>query len=276
MRPEKRRTLSTEIRESLNHPVIDSDGHLREFTPQVLDYLKKVAGRKLHDEYVETYVKPRQNRELKMTGDYAKDEAPSLEERRYGRIRRPSWWGIPTKSTLDAASPFLPELLVDRMEELGMDFNIMYPTWGLVTGAIPVDEHRLAMTRAVNEMHAEVYNRPWSHRLCVPAVIPTHKPEEALEELDHCVNNLGFKAIMIPAMVARPIQKLYDKYPGIEEDLPDGRWQDCYGLDSEYDYDPVWQKCMDLGVAVTSHGAAVDRWLWKNRSIRMSFLLSRS
>jgi len=121
MRVQKRRTRSTEIQEQLDHPVIDCDGHLCEFTPQVLEYLEKVAGRKLVDEYTEQYVN---NRTLKMTGDYARDQGPSMEERRYGRVRRSGWWGIPTHNPWDAASPFLPELLVDRMEGLGMDFNM--------------------------------------------------------------------------------------------------------------------------------------------------------
>jgi hypothetical protein len=26
-------------------------------------------------------------------------------------------------------------------------------------------------------------------------------------------------------------------------------WYDVLGLDSEYDYDPVWKKCVELGMA---------------------------
>ena len=31
-------------------------------------------------------------------------------------------------------------------------------------------------------------------------------------------------------------------------------YQDCFGIDSPYDYDPVWQACIDLGVAPTFQG----------------------
>ena len=35
---------SKEIRQRLDHPVIDSDGHWREFEPIAMDYLRDVAG----------------------------------------------------------------------------------------------------------------------------------------------------------------------------------------------------------------------------------------
>ena len=30
-------------------------------------------------------------------------------------------------------------------------------------------------------------------------------------------------------------------------------WYDVLGIDSDYDYDPVWQKCRELGIAPTFH-----------------------
>jgi hypothetical protein len=33
-------------------------------------------------------------------------------------------------------------------------------------------------------------------------------------------------------------------------------WIDLLALDSEYDYDPVWQRCVELGVAVTTHSGS--------------------
>ena len=30
-------------------------------------------------------------------------------------------------------------------------------------------------------------------------------------------------------------------------------YQDVIGLDSEYDYDPVWAKCLELGIAPSFH-----------------------
>ena len=36
-------------------------------------------------------------------------------------------------------------------------------------------------------------------------------------------------------------------------------WHEVFGIDSLYDYDPVWQKCVDVGIAPTSNGAAATR-----------------
>ena len=35
-------------------------------------------------------------------------------------------------------------------------------------------------------------------------------------------------------------------------------WFDSFGLDSAYDYDPVWAKAQELGFAVTCHGGLGD------------------
>jgi len=41
------------------------------------------------------------------------------------------------------------------------------------------------------------------------------------------------------------------------------RYVDVLGLDNEQDYDPLWQACVELGVAVTFHDGAVS---WQNRA----------
>jgi predicted TIM-barrel fold metal-dependent hydrolase len=267
-----RRTASTEVREGLDHPVVDCDGHLREFLPEWLDYMVRVGGREWADRYLKKVGADLAERKpvgLGPNRDFAEAAVYTLEERRRGRIRRGPWWGMPVASAVDCASPYLPTLLVSRMEELGMDYLITYPTWGLTVHTIPDDEDRLIATRAVNLMHAEVWNSPpeIAYRVHVPAVIPMHTPTEAIAELEYCVQTLGYKAVKIPALVPRPINALLEQFPGLIDCKPDGWWADYYGLDSEYDYDPFWQRCVDLGVAVTCHGAAAYGFPWKNRSI---------
>jgi hypothetical protein len=272
MRAPQRRTRSTEIRESLDHPIVDCDGHLREFLPEWLDYMIKVGGRAWADRYLKKVGADLQEKKPAGLGpnqDFGSALKYTADQRRAGRIRRGPWWGMPVANPVDCASPYTPRLLVSRLDELGMDYLITYPTWGLTVHTIPDPEDRLIATRAVNLMHSEVWNgdSAIAYRAHVPAVIPMNHPQEAIAELEHCVTQLGFKAIKIPAMVPRPIRALAEKYPGIEEYRPDGTWADCYGLDSEYDYDLFWQRCVDLKVAVTCHGAAAYGFHWKNRSI---------
>ena len=81
-----------------------------------------------------------------------------------------------------------------------------------------------------------------------------HTPEEAVAELEHSVRELGLKVASIPPGVAHP-------WPAHPEAFPAAQLVDRFGIDSRYDYDPVWQAFVDLGVAVTSHGAVGLRYL---------------
>ena len=38
-------------------------------------------------------------------------------------------------------------------------------------------------------------------------------------------------------------------------------WYDVLGLDSDYDYDAVWAKCVELGIAPTFHSASSSQGL---------------
>ena len=82
------------------------------------------------------------------------------------------------------------------------------------------------------------------------AVIPMHTPAEAVDQLEYVVRQLGLKAVMMASYVKRPI-------PYVAKHHPDAAkytyWMDTFGIDSEYDYDPVWAKCRELGIAPTFH-----------------------
>jgi hypothetical protein len=77
------------------------------------------------------------------------------------------------------------------------------------------------------------------------AVVPTTTPDEALAELDHAVLQLGFRSVMFNDLVLRPA----DSGGGIAR-------CDLLALDSDHDYDPLWARCVELGVAVTVHSGA--------------------
>ena len=53
---------------------------------------------------------------------------------------------------------------------------------------------------------------------------------------------------MVASVVPRTV-----KASAEDGDKERATWIDCLGLDSEYDYDPLWRKCMDLGIAPTAH-----------------------
>jgi predicted TIM-barrel fold metal-dependent hydrolase len=225
---------SQEIRSRLNHPVIDSDGHIVEFLPAYFDYLKQVGGAGMVDRFA-----------AGKTGRVAVDGtkgwyASTPEERAVSRPTRPVWWGTPTRNTLDRATSTLPRLLYKRLDEFGLDFSILYPSVGLVFGHFEDIELRQAACRAYNKYQSETF-REFSDRLAPVAVIPMHTPQEAIAELEHAVRELRMKAILMPSYVLR--QRADGK----------GTWYDNFCLDSQFDYDPVWAKCIELGVPPTFH-----------------------
>ncbi|NRA08602.1 MAG: amidohydrolase family protein [Myxococcales bacterium] len=247
-------TKSQQIRSQLDHPVIDCDGHLVEVLPHFLDYLKKVGGSHMAEAF---------GASLRGGPRWLGGDGMDAEKRRDERRIRSSWWAMPTKNTRDCATPILPRLLHERMEELGMDFTVLYPGLGLILPTTQEDELRQATVRALNLYLADTYGE-YADRMTTAAVIPMHTPKEALAELDYAIRELGHKSISIPPGVWRPIPALHREHP---EAYPDAGWLDCYGLDSEHDYDPVWQRCQELGVAVTSHGGVVPNIPWHGRSI---------
>jgi predicted TIM-barrel fold metal-dependent hydrolase len=228
---------SKEIRKMIGHPVIDADGHWLEFGPSINDYLREVGGQKVVDSFRQRahYV----HKSLTMTP----------EERSETRRAQEAFWGVPTRNTLDRATAMLPRLLYERLDEFGFDFTVLYPTAGLALGHIAEDEIRRASCRAFNMYAARQFGE-FSDRMTPAATIPMHTPDEAIEELEYAVKELGLKVIVMSSMVPRPIPA-YQR--GSSEVGALAIWRDVFGIDSPYDYDPVWAKCVELGVMPTFH-----------------------
>jgi predicted TIM-barrel fold metal-dependent hydrolase len=236
------RSKSAAIRARLKHPIIDSDGHTAEFEPAFFDYLKDVGGGKAV-ERLKSLDSPISFRWYGMTQEEIRDH----------RVPRPHWWVHPAANTLDRATSSLPRLLHQRLDEMGLDFTIIYPSLGMFMLHLADKELRTAACRAYNNLHAEIF-REYSDRITPVAVIPMYSPQEAIAELEHAIGKLGLKTILMPAFVRRPIAAAERKSP---ETRRYAFWLDNFCLDSEYDYDPVWAKCRDLKVAPTFHSPTV-------------------
>jgi predicted TIM-barrel fold metal-dependent hydrolase len=220
------------LRARLDHPVIDSDGHLIEYLPLVRDFLVEEAGEGVAQGF-----------DCMVTSALPRVSVPDPAQRRQLGIHSAGVWGIPTRNTLDRATVMLPELMYRRLDELGIDFAVLYPTYGLTVTALPQAELRCALARALNRYYAEVY-ADFRDRLEPVAAIPTFSPDEAVAELDHAVGELGLKTVMLGGTIPRP----YDSAPDSA-----GRRIDTLGHDSLHDYDPLWRRCEELGVAPTFH-----------------------
>jgi predicted TIM-barrel fold metal-dependent hydrolase len=241
-------TSPAEVRSRLKHPVVDADGHWLEYGPVFSEQMRKVGGDKAADGFVAAQ---------KTSSDALR---MSVDERRRRRVGQQSFWNRQAENTRDRATAMMPKLLYERLDELGFDFGIIYPTAGLRLPRIADDATRRAVCRAYNTVAAD-YFRGLSDRLTPAAVIPVHTPDEAIAELEFCTRQLGSKVAMFGSNLPRPVPA------SVRDDPNTARfavWYDVLGVDSDHDYDPVWAKCLELGIAPTFHSSG------RNQGLRLS------
>ena len=224
-----------EIRARLSHPVMDADGHWLHYGPVFSEEMRKAGGEKAAEG-------------LRSVSHGTREVLTmSIAERRRRRIAQESFWSFPTKNTRDRATAMLPRLLHERLGEIGFDYAVIYPTAGGVP-RIEDAEARRAACRAFNLVTMEYFHK-LTDRLAPAAIVPVHTPEEAIEELEHATA-LGFKVAMFGSLPPRPVASAGAADP---EGARFAVWYDALGLDSAYDYDPLWQRCLDLKFAPTFH-----------------------
>src|SRR3989441_2022478 len=216
-----------QIRSSLDHPVIDGDGHWVEFDPVFAERMRKVGGDLAADGFLAA---------LKTTQDAL---GMSLAERRRRRIAQPAFWSRQAENTLDRATAMMPRLLYERLPELGTDFAIIYPTAGLRLPRIHDDATRRAVIRAHNVVTADAF-RNLGDRLTPAAIIPMHTPEEAIAELEYVTRELGSKVGMFGSGMSRRVSWTPASHP---DAAPLGGWDGVLALDRGHDYDPAWARC---------------------------------
>jgi predicted TIM-barrel fold metal-dependent hydrolase len=216
------------IRDRIDHPIIDADAHVIEAPFAVHDFVRKVAGPDVLGRF------------------------EAMQARR-GNGHRFGFWASPSgRMTIDRATVMLPGLLYERLPEAGLDFAIIYTSEGLAAMQIRDTELRQAVHRALNMLYADMFGN-YADRMTPSALIPMHSPDEALAELDYAVNELGYKSITISSEWRGPVPEVAERAPDLA-----GKTQQIYSftIDSPYDYDPFWARCVELGVAVTGHGGS--------------------
>jgi len=224
----------------LNHPIVDADGHWLEYGPVMREEFRRIGG----DAAVEALATATSRVPSALT--------MSVAERSRRRVGQEAFWSSPSENVRDRATAMLPRLMYERLDELGIDFSVVYPTAGLSFHRMQDTRLRRAICRSYNVFTAEQF-RGLHDRIIPAAIIPMYTPEEAIEELEFAVKQLGYKVVMVGGMMRRRV-------PALEEESPEAsrhvEWYDVIGLDSPYDYDPVWAKCLELKVAPSFHNGA--------------------
>ena len=129
-----------EIRKSLKHPVIDGDGHWVEYPPVFGERMRKVVGDLGADGFLKW--QRRIPDALRLT--------PA--ERAARHVGMEGFWGRQSTNTLDRATAMMPRMLYDRLDELGIDFGVVYPTAGLSITRIADDATRRANFRGLSAL----------------------------------------------------------------------------------------------------------------------------
>jgi predicted TIM-barrel fold metal-dependent hydrolase len=229
---------ATEIRSQLGYPIVDCDGHILELLTVFVEHIRDLVPSSVVERFEATPAYQRWNSPW----------ALSAEERRRTWSSQNNLWGWPTKNTLDRATATLPKLYAERMDSLGIDYSILYPSAGLFLVTLPDEEMRDEIIRAYNKWVLDL-SSPFSDRMTGVAIIPMHTPNEAIAHL-HAAKEMGHKVICMQGYVQRPIASIAEKIPAA---ATAATRLDYFGLDSEYDYDPVWQTCADLKLSPTFH-----------------------
>jgi hypothetical protein len=151
---------------------------------------------------------------------------------------------------LAAASQRIPNSLAmsvaeRRRRRIGQEAFWFLPTKNTLDRAT-------AMLPRLQRVHGDQF-RKFNDCIIPAAIIPMYSPEEAIEELEFASRQLGLKVIMMGGLIRRPV-------PALAEEHPEGskfvEWYDVIGIDSEHDYDPVWEKCRELRIAPSFHNDA--------------------
>jgi predicted TIM-barrel fold metal-dependent hydrolase len=235
-----RQTEARKLHARLKHPIIDADGHWAEYAPLMREEFRRIGG----DTAVEALAVASQRIPTSL--------GMSVAERRRRRIGQEAFWFLPSKNTLDRATAMLPRLMYERLDDLGLDFCVVYPTAGLGYHRLQPERLRRAICRAYNVFTAEQF-RPFNDRIIPAAIIPMYTPEEAIEELQFASRQLGYKVVMMGGLMRRPVPALAEEHPEASKFV---EWYDVIGIDSEHDYDPVWATCRELRIAPSFHNGA--------------------
>src|SRR3989442_10048321 len=180
------------LRSRLNHPIIDADGHWLEYLPVMREEFRRIGGAAAAEA-------------LAIRSDAVPSSLRmSLAERRRRRVGQEAFWGSPSENALDRATAMFPRFLYERLDDLGIDFCVVYPTAGLSYHRMPDSRLRRAICRAYNVFTADQF-RGLEDRIIPAAIIPMYTPEEAIEEMEFAARQLGYKVMKVGGLMRRRV-----------------------------------------------------------------------
>ena len=147
------------------------------------------------------------------------------------RTGRPSRWNeVPPAA-------YSPQERLKAMDAGGIDRSVLFPTVsgmaGESFGSIDDPNLELACVQAYNDWLIDEWGRA-SDRFIPQCIVPIGTADAAVREIERCVA-IGHRGVVFPSM------------PMLLRDGPHL---------ADYDYDPVWDACEQLGVPLALHAGA--------------------
>ena len=236
--------------------MVDVDGHLIEYLPALAGYLRE-EGVDPADPSIQRLLPGRFGPDVDWYG-------ASPEDRARLRIARPPWWGAPARNTRDLATALFPSLLHERLDELGIDVSVVYPSMGLVFLHLEDADERTGACRALNR-YCRSSSTPTATAWCPWPPSRCTRPRRPSPSSITPWGRSASRPCCSPGTCS-------DRSRAVSADAaPWARWIDTYGLDSAYDYDPVWARCRELKVAVAFHSGSIG---WGSRVSMSNYMLN--
>ncbi|HEY3117031.1 MAG TPA: amidohydrolase family protein [Chloroflexota bacterium] len=152
---------------------------------------------------------------------------------------------VETPPTRDGRAPVGPEGWLAFLEDVGIDWTVLYPTSALAYGKIVSLDYAVAVTRAYNDWLHATYLQ-FSPRFKGMALIPMQDPDEAVIELRRAVTELGMQGAMLPTnglpfpLGAKPYWPVYAEAERLGCSIAiHGGCHDNFGMDQLNMYVPV-------------------------------------
>jgi uncharacterized protein len=171
-----------------------------------------------------------------------------------------------------------PEGWLAFLDDVGIDWTVLYPTIALSYGKIVSLDYAVEVTRAYNNWLHQTYLQ-FSPRFKGMAIIPLQDPEEAVKELRRAVTELGMLGAMMPSnglptpLGAKPYWPVYAEAERLGCSLAiHGGCHDRFGMDQLNMYVPVHALGHPWGLAINCASIVYNGIFDRFPGVRLAFL----
>jgi predicted TIM-barrel fold metal-dependent hydrolase len=227
---------------NLGFPVFDADNHLYEPPDALTKFLPK--HRKGAIDYVDLHGRTKilvrgQVSEMIPNPTFEVVARPGAQEEYF---RRGNPEGKPIREVMGESMRSIPAFhepapRLELMDELGLDYTLMFPTLASLIEERMKDDPDLVhdVIHALNEWLFETWSYDYAGRIFTVPIITLPNVDRALEELEWVLERGARTVLVRPAPV------------------PDYRGGSrSFGLP---EFDPFWQACVKAGISVTMHAS---------------------